>query len=113
MLAMSAVQIHGDTDTMLSFRSNTCRLCPLTTSPTAPPHRGRAGGPVTTRDAAPSMISSSRAVPVVDEAHPSVRLQAVVGQGPERGEAFGWDVRQPEAEEHHVVAAVRSPAEQV
>jgi hypothetical protein len=55
----------------------------------------------------------SAAVPVVNEEHPPVRFQALGDQRPETREAVRRNVGEPEAEEHHVVAAIRPPVEQV
>jgi len=52
-------------------------------------------------------------VGVVGEEHPAPWFQAVSHQRPERCEALGRDVREPEAEEDHLVAAVRGPGEEV
>jgi hypothetical protein len=66
-----------------------------------------------TGDCSPSTSSSHVRYPVIDEEHPSIRLQTVGHQRPERGKAFGPNVRQPEPEEHDVVATIRPPAEQI
>jgi hypothetical protein len=55
----------------------------------------------------------SRAVPVIDEHHPTAWRQRRADSRPERRESLRRDVREPEAEEHEVVAAVRRPCEQV
>jgi hypothetical protein len=54
-----------------------------------------------------------RSVGVVDEEHPAVRLEALANERPERLEALRRHIRQLEAEEHDVVAAVRHPLEDV
>jgi hypothetical protein len=51
------------------------------------------------------------AVPVADKEHPAIWFQAVSYQRPEGLKAFGWDVREPKAEEDYVVTAVRLPGE--
>jgi hypothetical protein len=55
----------------------------------------------------------ARAVPVVNEEHPPIRPQTVRHQRPERREAFRRNVRQPEPEEHYIVATVRPPTKQI
>jgi hypothetical protein len=52
-------------------------------------------------------------VRVVGEEHPAVFGQAGGHQRPEGVEALRRHVRQPEAEEHHVVSAVGNPVEQI
>jgi thiol-disulfide isomerase/thioredoxin len=54
-----------------------------------------------------------RSISIVGEEHTSSGRQAVAHQRPKRGEALERDMRQPEAEEHDVVAPVRAPREQV
>ena len=66
-----------------------------------------------TTDEARVIHRRGRTVVLVDEGHPPAGNQALANEPPERLECGRGNMGQPEAEEHHVVAPVRCPGEDV